>query len=469
MPRILGPRCWRPHALPCGGGVAPAATAASRAVCSAPVQPVQPVQPVEPVAPASRAAFGQARQRSSRVLLPSAAPLQADIWQQRRGFVDGVVGKSEGNEMLRHLADRSSQPFAKSSLQEMLDLCEQTPEQRLQHLERTLHIGIAKIVVLLQDLPLGCGSVAPIRAVIKDYVQDLRDLRGCSAAEPELFHACILRIFRRHRGMLNQIADGLYEFQQKINTGFEPYGDLPLTDCAEISDEVPAVRFIEQALDEFFTIRTTLRLLISHCLELLRNPPAQQASDAACRGIISMSQPSAILIEAYSHAQFMCRRIFGHTVPLMMNGVTLEEYLQGRDGHSFNDPVPYIDNHLYFIFFEVVKNAMRTSIRAAGPEGPQPIHASLIAGTSLLMENERAIKISDAGEGIHRQDMRKVFSYFYSTRRDTADSATAQREALPFVRRGMGLRVSRVLVRYFGGEIDVHSIARKGTDVYIYL
>jgi len=62
-----------------------------------------------------------------------------------------------------------------------------------------------------------------------------------------------------------------------------------------------------------------------------------------------------------------------------------------------------------------------------------------------------------------------------------ADAGRSRSDALEFVLgktaqgaqraqgHGLGLPVSRALVRYFGGEIDINSIPRKGTDVYIYL
>jgi len=129
-----------------------------------------------------------------------------------------------------------------------------------------------------------------------------------------------------------------------------------------------------------------------------------------------------------------------------------------------------VDIHLYFVFFEVLKNALLTSIKKVEPGAtPPPIHASLISGTSLCAENERTVKITDNGEGINREDVRKVFSYFYSTASDRPGGLSRSPGGPMLPGNGLGLAVSRVLVRYFGGEIDVHSIPRKGTDVYIYL
>lgn len=390
------------------------------------------------------------------------------------------------------------QPFSRYSLDELLSLQDLSVKERLQHLNRVLHVGISKIILLLQDLPLGFGSTGPIRKVIQDYVQDIRDLRSSPPEDPDRFEQCIVGIFARHRGMMGQIARGLHEFQHEVRAGFEPFADFTLTNCADASETVPAVQRIEAVLDEFFTIRTTLRLLIAHCIRLkpedkrydvgfamhellVRIPDSLRNASCQTRhvGAICLdTRPSLILIEAFQHAQYMCQREYHRASQLMVNGVPAKEYLRTGAGADCELPMldthfPYVDIHLYFVFFEVLKNALLTSIRKVGPgETPPPIHASLITGTSLTAENERTVKITDAGEGICREDVRKVFSYFYTTvtEQEAASEGPGGLGAqVPLAGRGLGLAVSRVLVRYFGGEIDVHSIPRKGTDVYIYL
>mmetsp|Transcript_109043 Transcript_109043/g.319163 ORF Transcript_109043/g.319163 Transcript_109043/m.319163 type:complete len:449 (-) Transcript_109043:163-1509(-) len=419
------------------------------------------------------------------VLLPSPWPFQCRA-NLRRGLC--VVG--EGNEMLRHVAEHGAQPFSKYSLEDLFQLQELAPGERHRHLNSVLHVGISKIILSLQGLPLGFGAMAPIRNVIHDYVQDIRDLRSSPPDNPEQFEQCILAIFSRHREMISQIARGLLEFQSELRLEFEPLANLTPTNCAEACETVPAVRRIETVLDEIFTVRTTLRLLIAHCLQLtpegarhyvgfssrelqlLRIPEGLRSKASQTRhvGAICLdTRPLLILMEAFQQAQYLCRREFNRAPQLMVNGVPAKEYILA-DARIPEDQFPYVDLHLYFVFFQVVKNAILASIQKAGPDGePEPVHASLISGTSLCSENERTMKISDTGQGISRDDVRRVFSYFHSTVAEGAAGRACAAPQLPLVARGLTLAVSRVLVRYFGGEIDVHSIPRKGTDVYIYL
>lgn len=419
---------------------------------------------------------------------------QVECQRLRRGV---STDTSDGHAVMLHIAERSTQPFSKYSLQELLQLQELSPEQRLEHLDGVLHVGISKIILLLRDLPLGFGAQASIRDVIADYVQDIRDLRASSPAAPEEYRDCILTIFARHRGMLRQIARGLQEFQQEITQCYEPVGTLSETECADISETVPALKKIETTLDQFFTIRTTLRMLITHCVqlnpedrqrslglaihELLQTIPGRCEDDQSHIGAICLqTRPSLILVEAFRHAHYTCMQRYARAPELFVNGLSADEFLQLPECPFEEARFPYVDIHLYFIFYEVLKTALLTSIRKVGltDEQPPAIHASLISGTSLTMENERTVKITDHGEGIGRNDVRKVWSYFHSTSPKAAPRLTRGRSvdveghspnAMDKEGRGLGLALSRVLVRYFGGEIDLHSIPRKGTDVYIYL
>jgi len=371
--------------------------------------------------------------------------------------------------------------MGKYSLQDLLDLEKLSLEDRHHYLAKKLQVGISKIILLLQDLPLSFGSMGPVRKVIQDYVQDIRELRSSPPQDPVKFQQCIEAIFVRHRGMLRHIAHGLADFQCHLRSSFEPFGEFQATICADASERVPALKRIEDVLDDFFTIRTTLRLLISHCLKLTSHDPAEESLNepdhASYVGAICMDmQPSAVLIEAYMHAQLLCRRKFGCVSDLFVNGMPAKDFLIERinvqqEGSCF----PYVDHHLYFIFSEVLKNALVTSIRKAGTNQKlAPIHASFLSGSSLQSENERVVKITDSGEGILSQDVNKVFSYYYSTAKGCVDAEVAAERAGSEEQpqnfgTGLSLTGSRLLVRYFGGDITLQSICRKGTDVYIHL
>jgi len=399
--------------------------------------------------------------------------------------------------MLRGIVELNSHRFSKVSLEDLLRLQELTPQQRLSHLDQVLRIGISKIILLLQDMPLGFSSTTPMRAVILDYVQDLRDLDTCSPDHMESFQACTMRIFARHRDLILQLERGIVEFQSGVKSTYKPFAGLGPTRCEDVSDSVPGMRRIGEALDEFFKMRATLRLLIAHCLELNGEAilPARYSQPARAVdmetggvnlpevsrvGVVNLNtRPSMVLVEAFQHAQLWCRQKFNRSVPLLVNDVPALQYPASMT--TEDEGTPYVDMHLYFVFFEVLKNAFQASLRQAGGElaghgDVPPVYATMVSGASPSdEENERIVKISDSGPGVPRDRVGKVWSYFYSTK-DAKDrtsmsepgysAAGGAAERLPG---GLGLGVSRVLTRYFGGEIKFHSIQRKGTDVYIYI
>merc|ERR1712224_622424 len=103
-------------------------------------------------------------------------------------------------------------------------------------------------------------------------------------------------------------------------------------------------------------------------------------------GAICMeTRPSVILIEAYRQARLMCLRDFKRASDLCINGDPLDVFLHGDlsslRSHSalIDTGFPYVDVHLFFMFFEVLKNALLSNIMATNSdEDLPPIHASLI-------------------------------------------------------------------------------------------
>ncbi|CAK0900716.1 unnamed protein product [Prorocentrum cordatum] len=146
-------------------------------------------------------------------------------------------------------------------------------------------------------------------------------------------------------------------------------------------------------------------------------------------GVVNLNtRPSMVLVEAYQHAQLWCRKEFNCSVPLLVNDMPAMQYLASM---PTDEGTPYVDMHLYFVFFEVLKNALQASLRhgrgdaAAGhPQEIPPVSATMVSGTSLNEENERMVRISDSGWGVPRDDVNKA--------------------RLPG---GLGLGVSRVLTR----------------------
>merc|ERR1719456_1636446 len=89
-----------------------------------------------------------------------------------------------------------------------------------------------------------------------------------------------------------------------------------------------------------------------------------------------------------------------------------------------------------------------------------------------MWDVERSVKLADHGTGMSRNVLQKSFCYFFSSikhRPTVADEVSDFDRKAPLAGFGFGLPISRVMARYFQGDIDLNSIQGKGTDVYVYL
>ncbi|KAF8845800.1 alpha-ketoacid dehydrogenase kinase [Paxillus ammoniavirescens] len=175
------------------------------------------------------------------------------------------------------------------------------------------------------------------------------------------------------------------------------------------------------------------------------------------------------------------------------------------DGH-LDAKFAYIREHLEYILFELLKNAMRaTGFRHRDSVTLPPICATIVAG-----EHDVGVRISDQGGGLFSASIQSpsdLFSFSHirnATRMDdnrlgalrTASSrgvkATVaeqvggwqaneteraqvgndpEREAgiAPHQRIGLGLPMSNIFATYFGGSLELVSLDGWGTDVFLRL
>merc|ERR1711957_79071 len=105
----------------------------------------------------------------------------------------------------------------------------------------------------------------------------------------------------------------------------------PGLDLAEVREYVQAVRDIESRLDEFFTVRLTLRLLITHVHSLDRASSSKLVATDEAKDMIGVvnvnTQPIEILSKAYRAAHYMCQRDFDIAPDMRLNGVWHDDYM----------------------------------------------------------------------------------------------------------------------------------------------
>ncbi|KZW04069.1 alpha-ketoacid dehydrogenase kinase [Exidia glandulosa HHB12029] len=174
------------------------------------------------------------------------------------------------------------------------------------------------------------------------------------------------------------------------------------------------------------------------------------------------------------------------------------------DGH-LETRFSYIKEHFEYMVFELLKNSMRfTRLHHRDADIPPPIRVTVVAGT-----NDIHIRISDQGGGLLTTDIRQPTDLFsFSHTRNATRMASTRLQSLRDVveyqggvnatieeqvqrwkrlaeikseeasknwrqdihpRIGLGLPMSNVFARYFGGELELVSLDGWGTDVYLRL
>ncbi|KAF4665162.1 hypothetical protein FOL47_004737 [Perkinsus chesapeaki] len=430
-------------------------------------------------------------------------------------------------------------PLPRYTLDTLLALQQFNKDERTAHLLHNLKRGVAICGYELQCYPFGFASQPSVKRVVDNYLQDFKDINRLQASmgddirwSPQV-KAVMSGIFTRHKGTMIDIARGVLEFQETLRTQYD--GRCTLLHTRE---SVPAITHIERKLDDFFSTRISCRLMISHILALNEtegketgsahkgdgpNPSSMHMLDEKPRivgALTTNTMPVLVLQQAFEAAKYMCRRDYHGLAPdLVVNGMSLEEYLTvAPPQRSF----AYVAQHLFYIFLEILKNAMRATVekglfdaggdydrcRETGPahgacgvrrllcvlvcdgfaclgaKEPPPCQGVWNGGVwlppvvvtlpdlSSMWDFERTIKIADKGYGMKREILKRASSYFYSSATHKPDGTQELPDfdsRAPLAGFGFGLPISKVMARYFNGDLEVNSIPGAGTDVYIYL
>lgn len=377
-------------------------------------------------------------------------------------------------------SDFAQKTLEKRTVMDLMQMAERTPEERAVQLHETLKVGLARCAIRLSEMPFGFCNAPSIQRVTSNYVDNFRTVMeyerrvGVKGLLHKDYHRLTRSIFDQHRGTMLDVAKGVFEFHEDLAGIFGEGLEL-----AEVREDLTLIREIEGSLDEFFTNRLTLRLLISHVQSLNGGQESFEEKQQDMVGVVNTStKPIAILSRAYVAARFMCLRDFQAAPDLLVNGIPYEEYAASTA--SGQQRFPYVHTHLFYIFLELLKNAARASIERAQLEGGPdargrlrvpPLHV-IVPEEATLWDRERSVKLADGGTGMNRQVLSKAFCYFYSSvkhRPTVADEVSDFDRRVPLAGFGFGLPISRVMARYFAGDIDLNSIPGKGTDAYVYL
>jgi len=334
-----------------------------------------------------------------------------------------------------------------------------------QFLHEELPIRLARRARELKKLPFGLAETESMMEVRKLYEKSFFDIRRTprpkSMELEKTFCELLERMMGEHSNVQATVARALQELSEMRRDLPDTYTSVGTISPAAGGGSGMMTDF-GQFLDRFYLSRVGMRVLVGQHI-MLHHP------QEGFIGIIQTEcQPAFVCGHAIEDAQHICRMRYKTAPAVRLEGDTEME-------------LPYIPEHLHYIFFELLKNSMRAVVERYRREQPDvewdetnlpPISVVFAEG-----EEDVAIKISDKGGGIPRSGMERLWTYSFTTAGKTSDMIKqleleqGDGGAKTPIMAGFahGLPLSRIHARAFGGDLKVMSMQGHGTDVYIYL
>lgn len=352
------------------------------------------------------------------------------------------------NETVRHLASQEATPVSLDDLYTLGEpLC--TPEKRLENakfLRHELPIRMAQRVMELRSLPYGLSDKDPVQQVANlysDYIRKMINFGDPSDSDDGAFTKMLESLFLDQARVIERMAQGVIELRQEIQTHPTVSWD------SQIETDVT------QLLDRFFTARIGLRLLVEQHFR------AHDSHEGFSGAIQSHCSPEQVAKDAIKDATGLCMYHLGMAPEVALYG--------SSNGESFT----YLPSHMRYILLELLKNAMRATVERHGSNGSElPMVQIMIAHGS----EDVTFKICDEGGGIARSEVNAVWTYLHSSAKRPPVAEDLKQENRhnansvgALAGYGMGLPLSRIYAKYFGGNLDIKSMEGFGTDCYLHL
>lgn len=297
---------------------------------------------------------------------------------------------------------------------------------------------LAKRTTELENLPYGLSAMPSINELSSWYIKSFNELyQFKNLNDNDKMYNVLERIYKRHTTTTNKITDGFKELNKNLSTRY----DENVFEYLKLHGHLPCGNFekLNNSLDNFYTNRLSVRLLIDQYLNY-------ESNRVGFVGVINTkTSPVDVINDAIIDATSVCRNSYGESPDVIIEEITKPE-------------ICYIPSHLYYVMFELIKNSLRASI-----ENDKDSIKIIISG-----DEDVIIKISDRGKGIPYSDLEKVWYYSYTTMEKNYynDFIDPERDC-PMAGYGLGLSISRSIIKFLGGDINLMSMEGYGTDVYI--
>jgi len=343
------------------------------------------------------------------------------------------------------LSEQATTPMSLKALYKFGD--NPSPETFLksaQFLHRELPIRFAQRVIQLGQLPYGLSQLKPVKDTTDWYKRIIHEFSrfpapSCPASQHK-FSCLLASVNLDLNSMPLAVARAMQEWRKE--NGF---------DRAKWQK-------IDESLDRIFMQRLASTTLIDHYISAIK-------SRSGFAGLIQKNCSAFEVVEQVSqNVHALSEQALGKCPEIIVVGS--------------QERFTYVPSHLFFIMNELLKNSARAVIEQHNKTltSLPPIKVIVSKG-----EEDVSIKIEDEGGGIRRSDLDYIWSYNFSTattpteiltvpsQEDVLTFGTLRCERTALYGYGMGLPLSRLHARYFGGDLHLESMEGYGTDAYVHI
>ena len=280
-----------------------------------------------------------------------------------------------------------------------------------------------------------------------------------------------------------EIAEGRFSYRVDLNTRDE------LGDLAEAFNEMSS------QLEELDNMKSEFMAMVSHelktpltsmkeAVELLREE-AVGSLNPKQKNLLKINASGIRKLAAFVDEILNLTRMEGGLVPLYRTWFDLQTLLEEKlntfrllaDKKQVCLLAEYLPNPFPSVFGDeerlkqVLANLLNNAISFAPPGGDVSIRAEALGGKSLPLRVREALRqdgprqwlnvqVSDTGEGIPREEARRVFDKFYQIKRNSGRDRTGS---------GLGLTIAKYVVEAHGGMIWVEDNGQPGATLVFVL
>jgi len=317
---------------------------------------------------------------------------------------------------MHQFAKKNATPLSRHTIVELTD-----PREASKVILQELPIRYAARIKDLNRLPKDVPEFVEVRDILVTSFKNLR-------TQDTVTRAGVSELKMRHQQVVPKLIKGMRQLKAENR-------------CVE-----EKMNFF---LNRFFLSRIGTEMLTSQYLAL----------ESPQKGILQETNPVMVCELALNAISNLTKESKGIDVPSTIRYFGPE-----------NATLSYCPSYLFYILSELLKNSYRAHCEFDGkgvsPDNfdpkTEPVEVVVCAD-----EGRFAITVSDRGGGIPFEIQARIWSYLFSTCKETPSLEPTQ--ATPLGGFGVGLPLARLYAEYLGGSLRIISLPNYGTHAYLFL